>query len=96
MSLYDIIVSIAIVVLGFLCVVECIRSGKRRKEEELRLWVSRAVKTALFVYSRSTDIYEFTQEFLIKQNIVSENDFHPTHIGKLETMIFSEIYNLRR
>ena len=50
MSLYDIIVSIAIVVLGFLCVVECIRSGKRRKEEELRLWISRAVKTALFIF----------------------------------------------
>ena len=96
MSLYDIIVSIAIVVLGFLCVVECIRSGKRRKEEELRLWISRAVKTALFIYVDASDIYEFTQEFLIKQNIVSENDFHPTHIGKLETMIFSEVYNLRR
>lgn len=96
MSLYDIVVSIAIVILGFLCVVECIRSGKRRKEEELRLWISRAVKTTSFVYSYPSDIYEFTKNFLIKQNIVSENDFHPTHIGKLEAMIFSEIYNLRR
>lgn len=94
--MYNIVVSIAIIVLGFLCVVECIRSGKRRKEEELRLWISRAVKTALFIYVDASDIYEFTQEFLIKQNIVSENDFHPTHIGKLETMIFSEVYNLRR
>lgn len=96
MSLYDIVVSIAIIVLGFLCVVEYIRSSKRQKEEKLRLWVSRAVKTASFDYVYASDIYEFTQEFLIKQNIVSENDFHPTHIGKLETMIFSEIYNLRR
>jgi hypothetical protein len=91
--MYNFVVSIAIIVLGFLCVVECIRSGKRRKEEELRIWVSRAVKTALFVYTYTTDIYEFTEEFLIKQGIVSEKDFHPTHIGKLEAMIFAEIYN---
>ena len=91
--MYNFVVSIAIIVLGFLCVVECIRSGKRRKEDELRLWVSRAVKTALFVYTDTTDIYEFTEEFLIKQGIVSEKDFHPTHIGKLEAMIFAEIYN---
>ena len=96
MSLYYIVVTIAIVVLGFLCIIECVRSGKRRKEEELRLWVSRAVKTAFFAYSSPTDIYEFTEEFLIKQNIVSENDFHPTHIGKLESMIFAEIYNQTR
>lgn len=91
--MYNIVVSIAIIVLGFLCIVECVRSGKRRKEEELRLCVSRAVKTALFVYTNTTDIYEFTEEFLIKQGIVSEKDFHPTHIGKLEAMIFAEIYN---
>lgn len=96
MNLYDIVVSIAIVVLGFLCIVECIRSGKRRKEEELRIWVSRAVKTASFAYSCPTDIYEFTEEFLIKQGIVLEGDFNPTHIGKLEAMIFAEIYNQAR
>ncbi len=94
--MYNFVVSIAIIVLGFLCVVECIRSGKRRKEEELRLWVSRAVKTAVALsLCRNTtiNIYEFVEEFLIKQNIVSEKDFNPTHIGKLEAMIFSEIYN---
>ena len=91
--MYNIVVSVAIIVLGFLCIVECVRSGKRRKEEELKSWISRAVKTALFVYTDTTDIYEFTEEFLIKQSIVSEKDFHPTHIGKLEAIIFAEIYN---
>ena len=94
--MYNFVVSIAIIVLGFLCVVECIRSGKRRKEDELRLWISRAVKTSL-VLSRSNRIeintYKFVEEFLIMQGIVSEKDFHPTHIGKLEAMIFAEIYN---
>lgn len=97
--MYNIIVSVAIIVLGFLCIVECVRSGKRRKEEELKSWISRAVKTSL-VLSRSHRIeintYEFVEEFLIKQNIVSEKDFNPTHIGKLEAIIFAEIYNQSR
>ena len=96
MSLYYIVVTIAIVILGFLCIIECIRSGKRRKEEELKSWISRAVKTYL-VFSRSHRIeintYEFVKEFLIMQGIVSENDFGAIHIGKLESMIFAEIYN---
>ena len=97
--MYYFVVSIAIIVLGFLCVVECIRSGKRRKEEELKSWISRAIKTYL-VLSRShrveVDTYKFVEEFLIMQGVVSENDFSATHIGKLEAMIFAEIYNQAR
>ena len=97
--MYNIVVSIAIIVLGFLCVVECIRSGKRRKEEELKSWISRAIKTSL-VLSRSHRIeintYEFVEKFLIMQGIVSKNDFSETDIGKLEAMIFAEIYNQAR
>ena len=94
--MYNIVVSVAIIVLGFLCIVECVRSGKRRKEEELKSWISRAVKTSL-VLSRSHRIeintYKFVEEFLIMQGVVSVNDLDATHIGKLEAMIFAEIYN---
>lgn len=97
--MYNIIVSVAIIVLCFLCIVECVRSGKRRKEEELKSWISRAVKTSL-VLSRSNRIeintYKFVEEFLIMQGIVSVNDLDATHIGKLEAMIFAEIYNQLR
>ena len=94
--MYNIVVSVAIIVLGFLCIVECVRSGKRKKEEDLKSWISRAVKTSLVLsrsYRTEINIYEFVEEFLIMQGIVSENDFNATHIGKLEAMIFAEIYN---
>lgn len=102
MSLYYIVVTIAIVVLGFLCIIECVRSGKRRKEEELKSWISRAVKTSL-VFSRSHrteintyesyELFRFAKEFLIMQGIASKADFNSSYIGKLEVMIFAEIYN---
>lgn len=91
--MYNIIISVAIIVLGFLCVIECIRSGKRRKEEELRSWVSRAVKAATFRYERPMDILEFAEEFLVLQGIVEEKDINHIRVGKLEAMIFAEIYN---
>lgn len=85
----NLIYVITITILGFLCVVECICSVKRRKENEVRRWVSNAVRAAEEKFSGTTATTEDKLNYVYK--FLSSEDLVPTGwLNKVTVLIYSE------
>lgn len=78
-----------ITILGFLCVVECVNSNKRRKENEVRRWVSHAVRAAEEKLNGTTATTEDKLNYVYK--FLSSEDLVPAGwLNRVTVLIYSE------